>query len=57
MAASPSELTLCPGFGEQKAHRLHEAFRMPFIPAKAQAESTEKSKSKGKEIDANVSIA
>ncbi|KAI8804435.1 hypothetical protein BJ742DRAFT_905697 [Cladochytrium replicatum] len=31
MNASVEELSLCPGFGEQKVRRLYEAFHQPFI--------------------------
>ncbi|KAJ3299871.1 ssDNA endonuclease and repair protein rad10 [Borealophlyctis nickersoniae] len=31
ISAKPEELALCPGFGEQKVRRLHEAFNQPFI--------------------------
>eukprot|EP00160_Parvularia_atlantis_P014381 Unigene3549_Nuclearia_a/m.10833 Unigene3549_Nuclearia_a/g.10833 ORF Unigene3549_Nuclearia_a/g.10833 Unigene3549_Nuclearia_a/m.10833 type:complete len:140 (+) Unigene3549_Nuclearia_a:432-851(+) len=34
MNATKEQLALCPGFGEQKAKRLHDAFREPFIADK-----------------------
>lgn len=34
MAASVEDLSSCPGFGPQKAKRLHDVFREPFVVAK-----------------------
>ncbi|KAK7502074.1 hypothetical protein BaRGS_00006826 [Batillaria attramentaria] len=34
MSASVEDLSLCPGFGPQKAKRLHDVFREPFLVAK-----------------------
>jgi len=34
MNASKDDLALCPGFGEQKAKRLHDSFREPFVADK-----------------------
>ncbi|XP_025090860.1 DNA excision repair protein ERCC-1-like [Pomacea canaliculata] len=33
-AASAEDLSFCPGFGPQKAKRLHDVFREPFLTAK-----------------------
>ncbi|KAI8912335.1 restriction endonuclease type II-like protein, partial [Powellomyces hirtus] len=34
IAATPEELAQCPGFGEQKVRRFHEAFNQPFLLSK-----------------------
>ncbi|KAL8592379.1 hypothetical protein ACOMHN_044315 [Nucella lapillus] len=34
MEASSEDLSLCPGFGPQKAKRLHDIFREPFLVSK-----------------------
>ncbi|KAJ3019297.1 Excision repair cross-complementation group 1 [Thoreauomyces humboldtii] len=34
ISASQEDLSQCPGFGEQKVRRLHEAFREPFLLSK-----------------------
>ncbi|XP_076457252.1 uncharacterized protein LOC143291288 [Babylonia areolata] len=36
MEASTEDLSLCPGFGPQKAKRLHDVFREPFLVSKKQ---------------------
>jgi len=33
MKASKEDLSLCPGFGPQKAKRVHDIFQEPFIKA------------------------
>ncbi|KAJ1905332.1 ssDNA endonuclease and repair protein rad10 [Tieghemiomyces parasiticus] len=35
--ATPAELAMCPGFGEQKAKRLYDAFHTPFTAGKDDA--------------------
>ncbi|KAI8824815.1 DNA excision repair protein ERCC-1 [Fimicolochytrium jonesii] len=34
ISAKPDELAQCPGFGEQKVRRIHEAFQQPFLLSK-----------------------
>ncbi|XP_028406647.1 DNA excision repair protein ERCC-1-like [Dendronephthya gigantea] len=40
ISASQDDIALCPGFGPQKAKRLHEAFHQPFLINKKKVEKT-----------------
>ena len=42
MNASIDDIRLCPGIGEKKARRLHEAFKKPFSSAMAKKRKAEK---------------
>ena len=42
MNATVEEIRLCPGIGEKKARRLHEAFNKPFSSAIAKKRKAEK---------------
>lgn len=43
MKASTEDLSLCPGFGPQKAKRLHDVFQEPFLKANKKVKSAESS--------------
>ena len=46
ITASQDDIALCPGFGPQKAKRLHEAFHLPFLINKKKVEQTGDERSK-----------
>ena len=54
MHASAKELALCPGLGERKVRRLHEAFTEPFLPRRGTQRRPEPSSEDGESAGLQV---